>query len=198
MGGVYIAVVVSLLSLAATLLKTAIDLIWRPVPVGAPEWLGWLVFVISALAALTALLVFLVAIGKGPAAMARLVERLLSSPETRRYPDMPLAKVVQRACPHIYGWRDTRNRAAGEYERCGTLLNEIRQHGRLGRLTLWGRHMANATFEEHTPLSEIPADFWQEGDLDYLQFLEDGKGKAERHMSRRENEWFADIWLNER
>ena len=111
---------------------------------------------------------------------------------------MPIGKVVLRTCPHLTGDATPDKVPSGEYERCGGLLREIRQYARSGKLQLCGRHHATPGSEDHTVLSEIPAEFWEKGNLGYMDFLKDGKGRAERTIHPNGmKEWYSDIWLNE-
>lgn len=77
----------------------------------------------------------------------------------------------------------------GQFERIGELVRELRQHGRLGRLLIWGRKNAS---ERSTR-----GGFLGDGQhIDYLTAFGNGKGKAERKVGR-EKEWYVDLHLNE-
>jgi hypothetical protein len=194
MGGAQIAIILSLVSFAATMFNVAREVLWRGST--TPEWAGWVALAISIVAVLVALAITLAAFGKAPRWVRRVVETLVSPADLKSYPDMPIRKLSLRLSPDLVEGYDLSSVGQGQFERIGELVRELRQHARLGRLVIWGRKSASEGFEDHTPLSEMPVDFWETGSIDYLTAFGSGKGKAERKIGR-DKEWYVDLHLNE-
>jgi hypothetical protein len=158
---------------------------------------GYIAVVVAAV--LAAVSVGLSAFGRGPKWVRRMTEAWLAPHDAKPYPDMPIMKVIARRCPELEkSMERDDNPPSGEYERAGEMLKELRQQARLGRLTVWGRLNATSGHEEHTPLSEIAADFWEKGSIGYMEFLKDGKGQADRRKPNGDKEWYDDLRFNER
>lgn len=79
------------------------------------------------------------------------------------------------------------------------LLVNIRQQARLDKLTVWGRK--NCTIpHDHVPLSVIPPDFWEKGEIDATKFLRGGehkRGQTGCDMLGHVME-YSDLWFDRR
>jgi len=69
----------------------------------------------------------------------------------------------------------------------------IRQEGRLGRLSIFGRPDAVAGNLDHTPLAPIPADFWEFAQIDYMEYLQDPRCKTEAAKHPGPRTHFSDL-----
>ena len=156
--GAYIATAIALLTLGITVLNIAREM-WWPRTVPGPDTLAFALLACGAVLMILAVAVSISAFGGGPKRFGRLVYRLLGPMDLKVYPDMPLRALVERSCPNIIGavGRSDRTLGEDEPEKAADILQEVRQHGRLGRLTIFGRKNVNEGFEEHTPLSQILA-----------------------------------------
>ena len=99
MGGVYIAILLSLVSFCVAALSVAKDALWSKPPV--PEWIGWVALCAIVIALALAAAVLLCAFRLGPNWMRRTVETLLSPADLKAYPDMPIRKVCERISPDL-------------------------------------------------------------------------------------------------
>jgi hypothetical protein len=198
MGGVQVATAVALFTLAVTVFNIAREILW-PRTAPGPAWLGAALMVAGLLVVLAAAAVMANAFGRGPKWARRMVDTWVAPHDSKPYPDMPIVKVVARRCPQMAESLEKGDSLpAGEYDQTGELLKDFRQRARIGQLAVWGRLDATAGYQEHTPLSEIPVEFWEKGTMGYLELLKDGKGKAERRKLNGDKEWYDDIWFNER
>lgn len=101
MNGTHLAVFLALAGLAATLLKSASDIIWRPTAGGFPEWVGYMMVMVAVMAAVAALGVLVDSVNRGPRWLRRIVQGVMTPADTKPYHDMPIANVVLRVCPHL-------------------------------------------------------------------------------------------------
>jgi len=87
----------------------------------------------------------------------------------------------------------------GRFTELSSLFHEIRQSARLGKLTVWGRK-DSPIGQERIPLSDVPPDFWEHGEIDILGYLRGGeheRGTATLDPFKGKTE-YTDLRLNSR
>jgi hypothetical protein len=102
-------------------------------------------------------------------------------------PNMKLVDAVKR----IVGTDDILG--SGNHSKTADALLSIRENAHLRKLSVWARRdVLVAERMDLYPRTSVPADYWDEFDIDYLRFTDDQRGESKRvrgqpHRQRVEN-----------
>jgi hypothetical protein len=86
-----------------------------------------------------------------------------------------------------------KNPMAGTAEAIGEALRDIREKAHLGLITVFGREGDVPGHKPIDPLGAIAKDHWADHRLDYMEFLQDNRGKTQTWDNRPV---YFDIWFD--
>jgi hypothetical protein len=169
---------VALFSLGVTFLNVGREMLW-PKTATAPEWLAVIVLVAGGMVVLGSLFIGL---RLGPKSMRAAVDSWPAPEDAKLYPDMRIRMLLERVCPHPIEGASPKIVPEGEWARCGDLLVELQQHGRLSRLQLLGQEQGESGIGGADGAFKDSGRVLAEGHARLSRILEgrEGQGRAKR------------------
>lgn len=92
---------------------------------------------------------------------------------------------------YIFGTDDL----TGRLEEWEELFEKLRQKARLNEISVWGRRGAIAGTDTNVVLSPIPSDYWDNFEIDILEYCGDEKGGTTKILGDLDNDWYRDLWF---
>jgi hypothetical protein len=116
----------------------------------------------------------LIAVGRAFWIAWRAERRLYDDKNEEIKCDISLAKVVER----IVGTANFFS--SGNPSKVGQALLDLRELALQGKILVWGRRDVQVSDFKLYPRTEVQSAYWDEFDIDYMEFLKDTRGKTSR------------------